>query len=404
MRRTSDKDAQVPPGLEERVLGTCVGETPGPLVVIVGGMHGNEPAGVHAIRRVFEVLRREQPPVRGRLVGLAGNIEALQAGTRYVDRDLNRLWTDEHLTRARQEPSEELEAEEREQRELIRLLEAELEAAPGEDVVLLDLHSTSAEGAPFSIMADTLQNRSIGFALPVPVILGLEERVVGTLLSFFSEKGHVAVCVEGGQHESSFTVEHHVAAIWITLVEAGVLDSADVPWLEEQRERLATTARVLPPVIEVRYRFHVPPGERFDMFPGFSNFDLVERGQPLARFGEGGNGASWPGEAGGNEVRSPADGMILMPRYQGQGEDGFFVGNEVRRFWLRISAFLRRTRMQWVLPMLPGVRRDPAKRGVLRANPRIARLGLIQLFHLFGFRWSRNEGEELLFVRRADRW
>ena len=389
-------EATTPAGLQvgERLLVSYGGQTPGPLVVVTGGIHGNEPAGVLAVRRVLEVLERDRPPLRGKLVALAGNIGALSRRVRYVQEDLNRMWAPERVAEFRRRAEEALEPEAREQRELLEILERTIAEQPWQEVVLLDLHSTSAEGAPFSIMADTLQNRRIAFALPVPVILGLEERVSGTLLSWFSELGHTAVCVEGGQNENPGTIQHHVAAIWITLVSAGALDPLDAPWVAEETSRLAETAWGLPRVIEIRYRFPVPSGTRFAMVPGFSNFDLVEEGEILAHIG----GTEQA------EVQSPSDGLLLMPRYQGQGEDGFFLGHEVRRVWLRLSACLRRMRLHWILPLLPGVRRDPRDKRVLHADQRVARFALVELFHLFGFRWSRNEGEELVFVRRMDRW
>lgn len=379
--------------LEERVLGAFGGREPGPLVVVTGGVHGNEPAGILAVRRVLAALERDRPRLRGKLLALAGNMGALARRVRYQHEDLNRMWSGPAVARNRERAWDELEPEAREQREIL----AEIEKAMGErewsEVVLLDLHSTSAEGAPFSIMADTLQNRRIAFALPMPVILGLEERVAGTLLSWFSELGHTAVCVEGGQNENPATVEHHVAAVWITLVSAGAIDPADAPWVVEEAGRLEETAWGLPRVVEIRYRFPVPTGMRFAMVPGYSNFDIVRSGEVLAHIGS----------ARQVEVQSPSDGLLLMPRYQGQGEDGFFLGHEVRRVWLRISTVLRRLRLQWILPLLPGVRRDRQDRLTLRADPRVARFGLVELFHLFGFRWARNEGQELVFVRRKDR-
>ena len=393
MRLTEERT--LPPTATEdgRILGTYGGKHPGPLIFVVGGIHGNEPAGVKAARQVLEVLRREECEMKGRVVALAGNMRALRDGCRYVNEDLNRIWVHDQLERLRSRSSSDLDAEEREQRELLSVIEPEIAKGNWDRVILLDLHSTSADGAPFSIMADTLQNRPIAFALPIPVILGLEERVEGTLLSYFSDRGYISVCVEGGQNDSPSTIEHHVAAIWVTLVAAKALDAAEAPWVDEERRRLEETAWGLPQVVEVRYRFPVPRGARFAMVPGFSNFDIIKEGDGLAHVGPG----------LGEEVQSPADGLLLMPRYQGQGEDGFFLGNEVRRVWLRVSAVLRKLRLHWILPLLPGVRRDRDRDGVLRANPKVARWAVVELFHLFGFRWSRNEEKDLIFVRRRDR-
>ncbi len=364
----------------------------GTLLLVVGGIHGNEPAGVRAIRTVLAALERRGLTVHGRVVGLVGNARALAQGKRFLSTDLNRLWTEERLQvlRASSEPVRDPETLEQ-----CALLEAfdEHMAGDWERVILLDLHSTSAGGAPFTIISDTLQNRPLAFALPVPVLLGLEERIQGTLLSWFADRGHVALCLEGGQNDLPSTVDHHVAALWLTLVGTGLLRAADVGELEEQRARLRNSASNLPPVVELRYRYGIPDGAQFEMRPGFENFQPVRRGEVLARIDAG---------SGEREVQSPLSGRVLMPRYQTQGDDGFFLGREVRPFWLQLSGWLRRAHLAWTLCLLPGVRRDRARLGELVVNRSIARWFTVEILHLFGYRWRSREGRLVRFVRRRD--
>jgi len=376
----------------ERVLGTFSRGVPGPLLIVVGGLHGNEPGGVHAARNVLAALEERGTPLRGRVVALAGNLAALRAGKRYVDQDLNRIWNEEALGRAaRGEPRT---SEEGELRGILAALAVYMQGGAGPDgvpkrVALLDLHSTSAAGAPFSVTADTVQNRHLSLAFPVPVLLGLEERLDGTLLSHFSEMGHVAVCLEGGQNEAPSTVLHHEAAIWIALVASGLVRRADAPDLDGLRARLSDAASGLPRVVEVRHRHEIPAGGDFRMDPGHANFDWVERGEGLA-------------SSDGTRVTTPTTGLLLMPRYQGQGNDGFFVGREVRFFWLWLSAWIRRVHLSWLPVLLPGVRLESRHPRVLRVDPRIARWGAVELFHLFGYRRASGAGRELRFLRRPD--
>jgi len=377
-----------------RVLGVHPphGEARGTLLFVVGGIHGNEPAGVRAIRKVFAEIERGGLAVAGRVVGLVGNARALAQGKRYLAMDLNRLWTEGRLgaLRASSEPLRDSEA--LEQGAMLAAFEEHLQG-DWERVILLDLHSTSAGGAPFTIISDTLQNRPLAFALPVPVLLGLEERIEGTLLSWFADQGHVALCLEGGQSELSSTLDHHVAALWLTLVGAGCLRSADVPGLDEQRALLQSSADSLPAVVELRYRYGIPQGALFEMKPGFENFQSVRRGEVLARIDAG---------SGEHEVQSPLAGRVLMPRYQTLGDDGFFLGREVRPFWLRLSGWLRRAHLSWTLGLLPGVRRDRTRQGELVVNRGIARWFTVEILHLFGYRWRSREGRLVRFVRRRD--
>lgn len=379
-----------------RVLGVQPGQGPrrGTLLFLVGGVHGNEPAGVRAIRTVLGEIESRRIPVAGRVVGLVGNARALGLGQRFLATDLNRLWTEARLQALRNssEPVREPEALEQ-----CALLEAFDEHIPGEweRVVLLDLHSTSAGGAPFTIISDSLQNRPFAFALPVPVLLGLEERIEGTLLSWFAELGHVALCLEGGQNELSSTVANHVAAVWLMLVKAGLVRAEDVPDLALQRARLADSARRLPAVVELRYRYAIPEGTGFEMKPGFQNFQPVRRGEILARVDPG---------SGEQDLPSPLAGRVLMPRYQSLGDDGFFLGREVRPIWLRLSWALRRARLDWIVRWMPGVHPDPGRPGELVVDRRIARWFTAEILHLFGFRWRSREGRTVRFVRRRDTW
>ena len=75
----------------ERVVGRAVGERPGPTVIVMTTMHGNEPTGLIAARRVLQRIEDDGIELRGELVALAGNLPALREGIRYIDDDLNRL-------------------------------------------------------------------------------------------------------------------------------------------------------------------------------------------------------------------------------------------------------------------------------------------------------------------------
>jgi succinylglutamate desuccinylase len=91
---------------------------------------------------------------------------------------------------------------------------------------------------------------------------------------------------------------------------------------------------------------------------------------------------------------------VLLPLYQALGDDGFFLARSVRPFWLRIAAALRRWRGDRLVPLLPGVRRDPDDADTILVDPRVARWLVTELFHLLGFRKERRRGDRLAFTRR----
>lgn len=369
----------------KRLIGRHDAGRPGPTVVVTGAVHGNEPAGLHALRRVLGRLADEKLPLRGELWAVAGNLRAMAEDRRYIDRDLNRQWTRETMS-ALVNAGPGGAAEDHEQLELLTLL-APLLVRGGPPLVFLDLHSTSGLSTPFSCMPDVLRNRAIALALPIPLVLGLEEVLEGSLLGYLCDMGHVGVAVEGGQHVDPATVDFHEAAVWIALVAAGSLDAADVRDLADHRGRLIAANRGLPPVVEIRVRHGVrPEDEPFAMEPGFENFQPIFRGQVVARDRSG-------------PILAPRGGLMMLPRYQAQGDDGFFVATPVSSTVLKLSAAARRWRLDRFVPLLPGVQRHPEQFGQFVA-PSATRLG--DVFNWLGYRHMRASGERQVYARRHE--
>jgi predicted deacylase len=181
-----------------RLVGSVRGAAAGPTLIVIGGMHGNERAGLSAAERILTRLAEDDAGLRGELVVFGGNLAALRMNVRYQVKDLNRQWSDAQIVALRRK--RELDAEDREQLELLHAIEDAMARARG-DVYLLDLHTTSAAGIPFVLFGDTLRQRRFGFSFPLPAILGLEEQVDGVLSGYFTQRGCIAAGIEGGQHD-----------------------------------------------------------------------------------------------------------------------------------------------------------------------------------------------------------
>ncbi len=299
----------------QRVIARWNG-VPGPTLVTIGGIHGNEPAGVVAARSVHAALRANRPEFAGRLVSLAGNVTALAAGERYLHHDLNRAWTSERIASVSAH-THRLDVEDGEQLELLAALEETIIGAKG-PVYVLDLHTTSAHSPPFSIAHPGGPSRALASVLPVPVVVGFERYLKGLVAPFTATLGATAVSLEAGQHQDPDAPALLEAAIWLTLVAVGSMPPEAVPELDRHHRRLAAAGRGLPQSLEVVHRHAIHPEDRFEMAPGFRSFDAVERGQLLAHDRRG------PVVAGN-------DGWLLLPLYQPTGVDGFFLARNEQR-------------------------------------------------------------------------
>lgn len=367
-----------------RLLGT-VGPVTGPVLICFGGMHGNEPSGAFALERLLVKLQRNPTGLRGQLVALIGNRGGLQQRRRFLQSDFNRHWTRERVARLRAAEGP-LEGEDRELVELDREIAKVLGAARGR-VHALDLHTTSGEGPAFCILEDSLPNRRFALHLPVTIVVGIEEELIGTISHFLSEQGVVTCGFEAGQHDDPYSVDRAEAAAWIQLEASGVLIPGKRAEVQAARELLVTQTGRLPHFTELRYRHAIEPGDEFRMKPGFRNFDAVTAGQPLARDAHG-------------PVGSPLTGLLLMPLYQAQGQDGFFLVTRVQPIWLTLSAFARHLKLEKVIHLLPGVKRHPEREGAFEVDTQIARFLALRIFHLLGYRRVSPLGRVLTMARR----
>lgn len=306
-----------------RVIGRVDGSRPGPLVVVTAAIHGNEPAGVHALSDVFHRIETIQPAdFRGTFAGFTGNLQAFSRGLRFMDRDFNRMWTRADVDRVLFHGEEHVSGEELELFQLYKLISETIREVKPTSVYFLDLHTTSAGGGLFCIPTDESGSLEFSKTLQAPVILGIFDKVQGTLLRFAAD-GHFTrgvadipvygAAFEAGQHDDSLSVSRSVSAIFHTLHRAGC--TIDSRMANPEEAMLRGYLSGFPRVVRLLHVHHIQPGDHFVMRPGYENFQVVKAGEHLADDIRG-------------QVLSPYSGMILMPLYQPQGSDGFFLVKE----------------------------------------------------------------------------
>ncbi len=261
-----------------------------PRVIIIAAMHGNEPSGLRALLELKPLLRAASARMEGLVCGLVGNFRALEHGRRFIDKDLNRMW---------QRNGNPVPCSETQEKSELHDLITKFLAGDGPRYVL-DLHTTSSESRSFMSIADTAMNRSFAAHFDIPAIAGIERFIKGALLEYISDKGHVGLAFEAGQHIAQESVGRHEKFIMESLHYSGVLHDPDKVSTNEGVE------------YDIIYRHPVTKGDGFVMNPGYHNFSPVHKGQILAHDDLG-------------EIRSPKSGLLFMPLYQSYGDDGFFI-------------------------------------------------------------------------------
>ena len=174
---------------------------PGPHVVVVSLMHGNEIAGAIVLDGL---LRQAFRPARGRLTLGFANLDAFARFdpaqpimSRFVDEDLNRLWDPALLDGARR--STELERA----RAMRRLVDSA--------DILLDLHSMLWPSDALMLCGPSAKGRALAEAIGVPgLVVADHGHVSGPRLidyaAFTGPGAAAAVLVESGQHWEQATV------------------------------------------------------------------------------------------------------------------------------------------------------------------------------------------------------
>ena len=113
-----------------------------------------------------------------------------------------------------------------------------------------------------------------------------------------------------GQHDETLSINRAIAALTNCLRTLGCVEAEHV---ENRHDSLLIQhSKGLPHVAELITIHSILPGDDFQMAPNYKNFQKVKKGEVLAHDKKG-------------AIIAPEDSLILMPLYQNQGDDGFFL-------------------------------------------------------------------------------
>ncbi|WP_255151959.1 succinylglutamate desuccinylase/aspartoacylase domain-containing protein [Halorarius halobius] len=215
-------------------------------VAVVGGIHGDEPSGVRAVRRVIESNPDLQRPVK--LV--VANPPAVASHRRYLDADMNRVFPGDPTSPDRE-------------RRLAAALLKEIEGCG----VVLSLHSTHSCDDPIAIVSRSHPSvQGLAARLPVPHVVDPTPCVDGA----FPVSAPVLSIEAGRQHTEEATENAtDIVEAFLRLVDAlpGTVPEAD------------PTYYTMTDAVSKR------PDSDYDLL--VDNFEPVEAGTTVARSDDG---------------------------------------------------------------------------------------------------------------------
>lgn len=310
--------------LKNRIICRYDGPQKGPLLICFGAMHGNEPAGVKAIEYVMKMLEVE--PIKnpsfkytGRFLGVIGNLKAYNEQKRFLKKDLNRQFIPELIQNLARSAEDPLDPEEQELKEILVLVKEEIKEYQPEKLIVLDLHTTSSFGGIFTICQNNPDVINVAYALHAPIVLGMLKGLKGTTLHYFTKDNlgidTMAITFESGQHNEELSVNRAIAGIICLMKEIKSIKEEDVENYHE--EIIKKYSENLPQLTTLVEHFPITEHDEFQMIPGFRNFQPVQKDQLLAYCNT-------------TPITSKQDGLILMPLYQKQGEDGYFIVQKIK--------------------------------------------------------------------------
>ncbi len=298
----------------KRIIGEYGEYNSGKLFILFASIHGNEKAGYHALKKLFDFLDSNNIIFKGKIVAILGNMSAFEENQRFIHKDLNRQWYATKILKLSALPFGLLNtSEDIEQKQILDTLQYIFSKQKDKkNILMMDLHTTSAAGACMSITNSHKDSIALAKMFPSPVIDKMTSIISGTTLEYFDHLDLPGIAFESGQHDDPLSINRSFAAMMSLFINLEIIDKKYQPILKDEIENLRKYNESLPYVTSVKYHHPIIPEDEFIMKKGYINFQKIEKGELLAHDIKG-------------EIVSPINGMILMPLYQKKGSDGFFI-------------------------------------------------------------------------------
>ena len=261
------------------------GLLPGPTSLILAGVHGDEVCGVETFRKILSTLRIEA----GTVICMFGNPRAIEARTRFVETNLNRLFMPDTVLKEEQKLSYEYTR--------AQLIKSYLERAD----VLLDIHASFTPKSRAFVICEPVAY-TIVETLPVDtVVSGFDAVEPGGTDYYMNTLGKIGICLECGYIGDKKSYE---------VAENGL--NAFLQTRGHVRTEVRTT-RIEQTYITVQTLYYAKSSV-FRLTKRFADFETVPQGTAI-------------GIDGTSIVKAPYDGVILFAQDTNKvGEEAFLFG------------------------------------------------------------------------------
>lgn len=276
---------------------------PGPHLIVLGAVHGNETCGTTAIRKLIDELNNGLSLTKGTLTCVPiCNPKAYEQGTRFYERNLNRAMYIKESPKDYED-----------------FIDPVLCSLIDQADVLLDIHSYASQGGPFGFLGSTNTQeieycRSLGindFVYGWAEAFGKVEEDprdnMGTV-EYARSVGCVATTIECGNHLNDDAADIAYYTIINALTHLGMMDPRGV---EQDRVKPTDQQRF----VQMKSVFYKE--KEGDTTQPWKHYDTVEKNDVLATY------------ADGEELVAPERGVIILPKlHTSVGGEWFYFGVE----------------------------------------------------------------------------
>jgi succinylglutamate desuccinylase len=259
---------------------------PGPNLVIMAGVHGDETCGLKAFDAILPTFK----PLQGRVIFIIGSPRAVDVGRREFEGNLNRMFrSDPEITDVERNTYEYKRS-----RELMPILK--------KADALLDIHSSTTEQTiPFTICEK--QSFEVVAQLPVEVVVsGIDALHPTGTDAFVNQSGGLGICIECGNHTDPNATNTAIEAISKFLSYFNVTNKKSSHPVNKQRF--------------VNAEWIYKNKNRFTLSKDFQEFERIRKDAII-------------GLDGAEQIEAPYDGVILFPHNREESNtEAFLFGRE----------------------------------------------------------------------------